>query len=119
MDLRVADKPRLSRKAILATNDLKSEVVHVPEWGGDVEIREMTAGERAAFADLFAGDSVPTDSQARMVQMCAIDDEGERLFEESDIEALSAKSGSALQTLSQKVMELSGMDVSLEDAEKN
>ena len=79
----------------------------------------MTAGERAEFADLFTGDSVPKDSQARMVQMCAIDGEGERLFGLEDIDALSAKSGNALQRLSRVIMRLSGMDVSLEDAEKN
>jgi len=39
----------LSKTAILAANDLKSEDIEVPEWGGAVRVRSFTGRERDAF----------------------------------------------------------------------
>ena len=35
----------LSKEQILKSDDLKSEIVAVPEWGGDVKVRVMTGTE--------------------------------------------------------------------------
>ena len=39
----------LSRDAILQREDIKTEDVEVPEWGGTVRVRGMTGVQRDAF----------------------------------------------------------------------
>ena len=39
----------LSKTAILCANDLKTEDVDVPEWGGAVRVRSFTGRARDAF----------------------------------------------------------------------
>ena len=101
----MADKPMLTRDEILGADDLTSSVVEVPEWGGCVRVRAMSAAERDAFDEEILKrnelreDGVPNASAnitALLVALTAIDDAGERLFTEADIEALGAKSGGAM-----------------------
>lgn len=114
-----SDKPRLSRGAILTVDDLGSEEVFIPKWGGYVTVRGMSAGERSRFAKLFSDEDMPDDAQAMLAQMCTVDADGEPMFTADDIPALSAKSPEALETIASVVMRLSGMSQSIEDAEKN
>ena len=47
----------LSKTAILAANDLKSEDIEVSEWGGAVRVRSFIGRERDAFeASMVRGD---------------------------------------------------------------
>ena len=39
----------LSKEAILAAQDVVTELVEVPEWGGSVRVRGLTGAERDAF----------------------------------------------------------------------
>ena len=41
----------LSKEQILQADDLKTETVEVPEWGGDVLLRELRGRERDAFEE--------------------------------------------------------------------
>jgi len=90
----------LSRDAILTANDLVMEAVKVPEWGGIVFVRCMTGRERDSFeAAIDGGKGNKTslvDFRARFASAVVCDQEGKRLFSVNDIEALSQKSGAAL-----------------------
>lgn len=104
-------KPTLTRAAIIAAPDLKTERVDVPEWGGEVILQELTADARDAFeletlerARLQkAGQPIPAHLQsvrARLVARCLVDEEGARLFETADeLEALGRKNGDVLDRL--------------------
>ena len=49
----------LSKTAILCANDLQTEDVEVPEWGGAVRVRSFTGRERDAFeASMVRGEDV-------------------------------------------------------------
>lgn len=92
----------LSKEDILRINDLRVEVVDVPEWGGQVKIRELTAGQR----DKFEQDNMQRigksyqvnliDMRARLAALSIIDDNGNRMFNDSEIRRLSEKSAKAL-----------------------
>ncbi len=43
----------LSAASILAAEDIKFEVVEVPEWGGSVYLQQMNAEETRAFSKLM------------------------------------------------------------------
>jgi len=116
----------LTRDAILAANDLRVERVDVPEWGGSVLVRGLTAAERDAF-DLAAtieqgGRRVVNFHQlrARLVAISAVDESGKRLFTDDDVELLAQKSGSAVGRVFEVAMRLSaltGQDI--EDISRN
>ena len=70
----------LSKTATLAENDLKSEDIEVPEWGGAVRVRSFTGRERDAFeASMVRGDGKDrkvdlTNMRARLVGLTVIDE---------------------------------------------
>ena len=105
----------LNRDDILKAQDLKTETVHVPEWGGDVTVRGMTGAER----DKFESSIVQTrgkdqtlnmaNIRAKLASMTICDEGGKRLFSEADVQQLSAKSAQALQRIFAVAQRLSGI----------
>ena len=116
----------LSKTAILAAQDLQTEDVEVPEWGGAVRVRNFTGRERDAFeASMVRGEGRDrkvdlTNMRARLVGLTVIDETGQRLFTDDEVDLLGAKSGAALDrvfAIAQKLNGLSGADV--EELSKN
>lgn len=116
----------LSKTAILTANDLQTEDVEVPEWGGAVRVRSFTGRERDAFeSSMVRGDGRDrrvdlTNMRARLVGLTVIDESGQRLFTDEEVDLLGAKSGAALDrvfAIAQKLNGLSGADV--EELSKN
>jgi len=116
----------LSKTAILCANDLQTEDVEVPEWGGVVRVRSFTGRERDAFeASMVRGEGKDrkvdlTNMRARLVGLTVIDEGGQRLFTDDEVDLLGAKSGAALDrvfAIAQKLNGLSGADV--EELTKN
>ena len=116
----------LSKTAILTAIDLQTEDVEVPEWGGAVRVRSFTGRERDAFeASMVRGEGRDrkvdlTNMRARLVGLTVIDETGQRLFTDDEVDLLGAKSGAALDrvfAIAQKLNGLSGADV--EELSKN
>ena len=115
----------LTRDTILSADDLPKVLVPVPEWGGDVYVRSLTANERD-FIELMYMD-LRDDKKAKQLKLratvCAmsiVDESGKRLFSESDIEALGRKSYKALdrvKTAAEKLNALTADEV--DELEKN
>ena len=116
----------LSKTAILTAQDLQTEDVEVPEWGGAVRVRSFTGRERDAFeSSMVRGEGRDrkvdlTNMRARLVGLTVIDETGQRLFTDEEVDLLGAKSGAALDrvfAVAQKLNGLSGADV--EELSKN
>ena len=112
----------LSRDDILKVSDIKSELVYVPEWGGDVYVRGMTGAERDSFEASIVQtrgkkQSVDmTNVRAKLASMTICDEKGTRLFTEQDIKELAKKSASALQRVFGVAQKLSGIgDTDIEE----
>jgi len=112
----------LSRDAILARDDILTEAVDVPEWGGKVLVRGLTGQQRDAFERSNIeqrGNKVETNLnnfRAKLVTWSVVDENGNRLFTAMDAEALGKKSAAALQRVFGVATRLSGM--SAEDVEE-
>jgi hypothetical protein len=102
----------LSKDQILQADDLKRETVETPEWGGDVLLRELRGRERDAFEegslDKHRNVSM-TNMRARLVALSAIDEQGERLFNNKEAAQLGDKSATALNRLFEVCCRLSGI----------
>jgi hypothetical protein len=114
----------LTRDQILAAPDLKTEIVAVPEWGGEVIVRMMTAAERDDFeSKLFIGEGDKrrvnqANFRARLCSICLVDDSGDRLFKVEDVDALGRKSAAALERVFEAAQRLNGMGEKAVDAAK-
>lgn len=88
----------LTKATILAANDLRKELVAVPEWGGEVYVRTMTGTERDIFETelLTATKGTSSNIRAKLLARCLCDENGERLLSDKDIAELGKKSASAL-----------------------
>lgn len=110
----------LNRDDILAQDNLNTEDVSVPEWGGEVRVREMTASDRDTFEARFAnteGKANMNNVRAELVSKCVVDEEGNRLFTKEDMKKLADKSASAMDRIFQKTLELSGMSQDSQEEE--
>lgn len=103
----------LSKEQILAVRDIKIEELYVPEWDGSIYIKTMTAEERDKFEEAIFikdGGKRKTDVSGLRAKLCAFvicDEEGNRLFSEAEVEALSKKSAAALTRIFEKAQEIS------------
>ena len=112
----------LTRDQILKSDDLKKEVVKVPEWGGEVLIGTMTGHARDEWEQsLVENKKVSLQNiRARLVAMTALDEQGNRLFTSDDIEALGKKSASALERCVKVAQKLNRLtEAELDDLTKN
>lgn len=119
----------LSAEDILNANDLKAEVVEVPEWGGSVRIRTMTGLERDEFEAQIArqstgeGANVKVDMRGlkvKVLSLTVVDDQGKLLFTPKQIQQLEKKSGKALDDVFQVASKLNGLgEKQLEELAKN
>lgn len=105
----------LTRDQILDAQDLPTEDVEVPEWGGTVRVKALTAAQR----DEFEASTVETrgnkmkqnlaNIRARLVSLCIVDEAGDRLFSPQDVKRLGGKSAGAMQRVFNKCSEMNGL----------
>lgn len=106
----------LSREQILAAQDIRSENVPVPEWGGTVMVRGLTGRARDALEARFTDAKgvidrkAQSDFRAAFAAMTIVDESGDRLFSDDDIKALGEKSSVALQRVFDAAVRLSATD---------
>jgi hypothetical protein len=101
----------LSKSDILECKDIESEVVKVPEWGGEVMVYGLTAGEKDEFESGLVSDQKVNlkDATAKLCALCIRDKDGKRIFMPHDITSLSNKSGRALNRVYKVAERLSGL----------
>ena len=118
----------LSKADIQSASDIKTETVHVPEWGGAVAVRELTGTERDAFEASLMRTTADGKREAELSNMraklcahCIVDGvTGDRLFGDDEIASLGGKSAAALDRVFKVAQRINGMGVdAVEDAAKN
>jgi hypothetical protein len=117
---------RLSKDDILKAEDIVTEEVDVPEWGGSVMVRGLTGRERdefeASIMERRGKRTFPNTAnvRAKLVARCTIGDDGQRLFQDSDAEDLGKKSAAAMDRIYTVAAKLSGMtDEDVEELVEN
>ena len=115
----------LGRAAILAAEDRPFRDVEVPEWGGTVRIRSISGSDRDQFeAALLAarkhGADTAPNVRASFAAYCIVDEGGNRIFSEGDIDALGDKSAAALERVFAAIQELNALsEADVAELEKN
>jgi len=100
------------RGKIFSADDITKELLEVPEWGVSVEIRSMTAGQRATLTEgATSADKVDVSNMyAKTVIATVFDPEtGLPVFTEQDREAILSKNGAVIERLATKALGSSGL----------
>lgn len=80
----------LTREQILRSRqDRKPHRFEVPEWGGDVFIRVLSAQDQMALAEGSDTESDKTRMPIRVLLASLVDEEGSRLFNDEDFDELA------------------------------
>jgi len=97
----------LTPAEILSALDCKVETLEIPEWGGAVHFRPMSGAERDVFDQRVMkdreGGHMP--GRALIASMVLCDADGNRIFAESDADALGKKNASALSRIVNRAMQ--------------
>jgi len=97
----------LTADSILAVEDLKPVPHNIPEWGGQVFIRQLSAAEGLELAELI-GDK-PKGSNAKVVLFCLCDASGKRLFHDHQMKAMQSKSMKVLNRTANECLKVNGI----------
>lgn len=106
----------LTKAQIIAADDLKTQDVPVPEWGGDVRIKAATPAiikAVRASANLKKGEEDDSFGYRLMAQSI-VDENGEKVFDPGDIAALEAKSLPAVKRVMDAINVLNAFSVKAE-----
>lgn len=106
----------LTLEDIIAADDVQTEYVEVPEWGGTVRVRGLTGEERnKVFQSIrLYGKQIKDDDEAssqfyaRVIAASLIDDDGRKIASQNDVPKLLKKNGAALNRVWQVCRRLSG-----------
>lgn len=105
----------LTKAQILKADDLPTEVVPVPEWGGEVTVRTLSAYEKDEWEESLTeskGRKIKLDMgnlRAKLCALCIIDGKGARLFSDKDIESLGKKSAKVVSRIYDVAAKLNGI----------
>ena len=107
----------LTKEQIFAADDIVFEAVECPEWGGSVILKSLTGKERDNYEASLVEQkkrrvTVKMENvRAKLLSKSIVDpDTHERLFSDSDIDALGNKSAAPLDRLFDVARRLSGLD---------
>ena len=92
---------RLTRDQIIEL-PTRTEVVEVPEWGGDIEIRELSLAQVEAIEKPRSN----VDAGLKVFLEGVIDPQ----FQPSDYETLKKRGHAAMMRVLARIMSISGMD---------
>lgn len=117
----------LSGQQLLEAKDVVIEEVDVPEWGGVIRIKVMSAAELDSYEKSLVEiksfkEQKPniTNRRAKLLVRCICDEEGRRLFNDAQTDDLGRKNGLILERLHKVAQRLNKIDdESVEELKKN
>ncbi|WP_202078276.1 hypothetical protein [Caldalkalibacillus salinus] len=112
------------REQILATQDIKEEVVDIPEWETKVLVKGLNGAKRARLLqnNIDKQGNINFERMYPELLILTVHDpqSKEPVFQPEDRDALNAKNGGIIEKLVQTAMRLSGLESqAVENAVKN
>ena len=112
----------IDKAGILAAQDIHTEDVAVPEWGGSVRVRELSAADLVGFWDACRdadGKLVPDRVQPALLLRAVVGDDGAPLFTAADVDDLMRKSARNIGLLFEAAQKVNGIGQDAEVIAKN
>jgi hypothetical protein len=112
----------LTKDDVLNSDDLKRELIEVPEWGGDVLIKTIsgTDKDRYEMSIIDAKGGLKPNIRAKLLIASCINEDGSPMFTERDIVKLGQKSAIALDRVFSAAQKLNAVnEADVEELAKN
>ena len=118
----------LGRDDLLSGNHLKRELIEVPELDGSIWLKELSTPQLLLFrstAESYSDERghINVENDIKLMTLAlslsACDADGNLLFTEQDVIQLMNNKLNVLATLGAKVLELSGMDIDVNEVTAN
>lgn len=113
----------LNREEILSKVSLKKETVFVEAWGGEVIVSEMSGAMRDAWEQAITqkdSSGKLVSPRAKLVLYSVVDDQGNPIFKDDDLDAIGKLSSPALEKICEVATRLNGLGSSdVEKSKKN
>jgi hypothetical protein len=116
------EKKFLKGDQILAINDIKTQELFIPDWDSWVRVRTMSGAEYDRYQkSILIGKGKNRDvnlmnARAKLVALTVVDENGQRVFTDSQINALGQKSSAAIGLIFDLATDLAG--ITEEDVEE-
>lgn len=113
----------INKQDIFAVDDRPMQPVDVPEWGGGIFVRAMSGLERDTYeGGLLERRGLPMreklkNTRAELVVLCVVDEDGNRLFSDEDIDPVSGKNAEVLTRIAMAASKLNKLDGASVDEE--
>lgn len=111
----------LTAESILKAEDFSYAELEIPEWGGSVRLRSLSGGQRSIINQRVQARDLENLEEMLTVMGC-VDEDGNRIFTNKDIDALKKKSNAPITRIAKKIMEISGIGTetaAVDEAKKN
>ena len=111
----------LTAESILKDEDFSYAELEIPEWGGSVRLRSLSGGQRSIINQRVQARDLENLEEMLTVMGC-VDEDGNRIFTNKDIDALKKKSNAPITRIAKKIMEISGIGTetaAVDEAKKN
>jgi hypothetical protein len=96
----------LTREQILASRkDRKPTRIDVPEWGGEVYIRVLSAQDQMQMSE----GTKPQDMPITVILHCLVDENGERILQDDDFDALAQEDFPVIMRVFSQAARLNGL----------
>ena len=106
----------LTKQQIVDADDLGLVEVEVPEWGGSVLVKPLTAKQRGQFTSALVEQRQGgrqtlrlQEIQTRLCGLSIVDESGKRMFSDAELTVLGGKSSAALQRIFEVAQRLAGL----------
>ncbi len=110
----------LTKDAILGLVEKPVAMLNVPEWGGDVGIRALSAAEMLDLGNRPDNEEKGLESLARFCALVVCDENGKRVFSAGDVPSLMQRGAVILARIQQAALDANILTKETrEAAEKN
>jgi len=96
----------LTKEQILAARPVPTKTISVPEWGGEVLIRPLTAAEKGRIDDRYP-EGKQFEMRAHIVVLGVCDEDGKPLFTMDNIKRLNEQAIGAIERVAAEIMKFS------------
>jgi hypothetical protein len=100
----------ISKKKFLENNDYEFKDIYIRQLDGEVRVRALSIKDQLAFEELATGNDNQSELMFQLILKCCIDEDGEFLFNEKDVEALKEKSADIIVTLFKAILSINNID---------
>lgn len=110
----------LNKQQIKDVDDLPTQIVEMPEWGGEIKLRAMSAKNRIDFEKRNSAAKTELETMISLIMFSCIDENNELMFNDDDYEFLANKSAKSLMRIFSEAIKMSTLsNEGLETKAKN